>query len=111
MPHESLPLEDCVVVSTLVGEHITVYRIFRGCVVVCQSYGFAADLLPLRMIELDLILGMDWLYEHFAVIDCRRRLVIFSLPGSPEIVFVRDKFMTTSVISYIRANRLMAKGC
>nr|GFB08908.1 hypothetical protein [Tanacetum cinerariifolium] len=37
----------------------------------------AINALPLDMCEFDLILGMDWLTEHHAMIDCRSYRVIF----------------------------------
>ena len=41
-----------------------------------------ADLIPLDMVDLDVILGMDWLAKHHASVDCFRKEVVFR---SPEV--------------------------
>ena len=38
-----------------------------------------ADLIVLNMKDFDVILGMDWLSEHYAFIDCREKKVICEL--------------------------------
>ena len=40
-----------------------------------------ADLIELEMVDYDVILGMDWLNTHHAIIDCRKKLVLFKNPG------------------------------
>ncbi|XP_020272318.1 uncharacterized protein LOC109847502 [Asparagus officinalis] len=40
-------------------------------------------------IRFDVILGMDWLYNFHAMIDCRHRSVVFKIPGHPEFEFMR----------------------
>ena len=36
---------------------------------------FFADLLTLSFHEFDLILGMDWLSKHWAIVDCDKKTV------------------------------------
>nr|GEV38786.1 putative reverse transcriptase domain-containing protein [Tanacetum cinerariifolium] len=43
-----------------------------------------ANLLPLEMSDFDIILGMDWLTEHRATIDCHSKRVIFGDLNNPE---------------------------
>ena len=42
-----------------------------------------ADLIELEIFNFDIILGMDWLDDCFAFIDCRTRVVKFQLPDEP----------------------------
>ncbi|VFQ60087.1 unnamed protein product [Cuscuta campestris] len=42
---------------------------------VIQGHQFSANLVELPYKEFDIILGMDWLTEHQAIIDCRRRAI------------------------------------
>nr|GEZ53117.1 reverse transcriptase domain-containing protein [Tanacetum cinerariifolium] len=52
--------------------------------------------LPLDMCEFDIILGMDWLTEHHATIDCRSYRVIFGDIHAPEFIYhgsLPGKFM------------------
>nr|GFD23572.1 putative reverse transcriptase domain-containing protein [Tanacetum cinerariifolium] len=39
------------------------------------------------MCEFDIILGMDWLTEHHATIDCRSYRVIFGDIHAPEFIY------------------------
>nr|GEY83658.1 hypothetical protein [Tanacetum cinerariifolium] len=46
-----------------------------------------ANLLPLEMSDFDIILGMDWLTEHRATIDCHSKCVIFGDLNNPEFIY------------------------
>nr|GEY74195.1 putative reverse transcriptase domain-containing protein [Tanacetum cinerariifolium] len=46
-----------------------------------------ANLLPLEMSDFDIILGMDWLTEHRATIDCHSKRVIFGDLNNPEFIY------------------------
>ena len=48
------------------------------------------DLFILPMTEFDVILGMDWLAEYHAVLDCFARTVTFLIPGLPQFQFVAE---------------------
>ena len=39
-----------------------------------------ADSVVMEMNDFDIILGMDWLSEHYAFIDCQEKKVIFKIP-------------------------------
>ncbi|PWA74052.1 hypothetical protein CTI12_AA259190 [Artemisia annua] len=59
-----------------------------------------ANLLPLDMLDFDLILGMDWLTSHRATILCHERKVIFGDLFKPEFVyFGSQSFRTIKIIS------------
>ncbi|MQL73973.1 hypothetical protein Taro_006334 [Colocasia esculenta] len=36
------------------------------------------------MKDYDCILGLDWLEEHYALVDCRRKKIVFRIPGEDE---------------------------
>jgi len=46
-----------------------------------------ATLIVLSMSGFDVILGMDWLAENHALIDCRRKEVVFRPPLRPSFKF------------------------
>ena len=71
-----------------------------------------ADLVLLDVIDFDVILGMDWLSQHYATIDCRRKYVIFKISNDEEFKFVGDKsFAPQNLISAITARKMLTKGC
>ncbi|VVA41094.1 PREDICTED: retrotransposon, partial [Prunus dulcis] len=47
----------------------------------------ATDLIPLDLVDLDIILGMDWLEKHHASVDCFRKEVTLRSPGQPKVIF------------------------
>nr|GFC15118.1 reverse transcriptase domain-containing protein [Tanacetum cinerariifolium] len=47
----------------------------------------AINAFPLGMCEFDIILGMDWLTEHHATIDCHSYRVIFGDIHAPEFIY------------------------
>ena len=71
---------------------------------------FEANLILLGLHDFNIILGMDWLSQHRATVDCLRREVRFSRLGEPEVTFygVR-KMLPMSMISVLKANKMLRK--
>ena len=46
-----------------------------------------ANLIPLEMIDFDVILGMNWLSSHRASMDCFTKKIVFRKLGYPELEF------------------------
>ena len=63
---ELTPLKSKLIVTTPLGESIVRTSVFRGCEVVIEGFMLKANLIPLEMIDFDVILGMDWLSNHRA---------------------------------------------
>nr|GEZ56779.1 putative reverse transcriptase domain, aspartic peptidase domain protein [Tanacetum cinerariifolium] len=64
------------------------------------------------MCEFDIILGMDWLTEHHATIDCHSYQVIFGDIHAPEFIYhgsLPGKSM--QIISALQARTLLSHGC
>ncbi|BBG94135.1 transposable element gene [Prunus dulcis] len=59
-----------------------------------------ADLIPLDLVDLDIILGMDWLEKHHASVDCFRKEVTLRSPGQPKVIFRGERrVLPTCLIS------------
>ena len=43
-----------------------------------------ANLILLDVIDFDVILGMDWLAQHYATVDCHAKEVIFKILNDVE---------------------------
>lgn len=77
-----------------------------------QDHILATDLIELEMVDYDVILGIDWLSNHYAVIECRRKSVLFEKPGIEPFRFQgSSRKMKLPVISALKALRLLDKGC
>ena len=73
---------------------------------------FSAYLLTLSFHEFDLILGMDWLSKHRAIVDCDKKVVRLKCYDLSEvIVHGSQSGAVSNVISAMQARRLLRKGC
>ncbi|XP_073298509.1 uncharacterized protein [Primulina huaijiensis] len=77
-----------------------------------QKYGVQADLIVLPLPEFDIILGIDWLSSHGAVIDFRQRSVSVRPSSGKLFVFEAARHQQLPhVISRLCARKLMRRGC
>ncbi|GKG07539.1 putative reverse transcriptase domain-containing protein [Tanacetum coccineum] len=49
--------------------------IFRGCTLGLLGHPFSIDLMPIELGSFDVIIGMYWLANHYAVIICDEKIV------------------------------------
>ena len=99
-------------VHSPIGKPIVSSHVYKLCEVVVSDKVLAANLIPLTMQHFDVILGMDWLTAHYAVIDCVSKRVSFREPGSEEFHFQgRVVVSPPFIISAMRACRLVKNGC
>ena len=76
----SSPLE----ISTPGSRWQTIW-VVRGLPIAIGSLSFHIPLVALKSTDLDVILGMDWLVQYKAVIDCAARSIVMTHP-SGEVV-------------------------
>ena len=62
-----------------------------GCPVLIEGRELLVDLVLLNVMDFDVILGMDWLSQHYAMVDYRRKEVIFRILNVEEFKFLGDK--------------------
>ncbi|KAA3483977.1 zf-CCHC domain-containing protein/RVP_2 domain-containing protein [Gossypium australe] len=75
---KSLPIEftEFVVrVSNPLGKHVLVDRVRKNCPLMIRGHCFSVDLMLLPFDEFDVILGMDWLKLHDAVVNCKSKII------------------------------------
>nr|GEU76342.1 putative reverse transcriptase domain-containing protein [Tanacetum cinerariifolium] len=63
------------------GKIVSTNTILRGCTLAFFSHMFKIDLLPTRLGSFDVIVGMDWLSYHRAVIVCYEKIVRIPFPN------------------------------
>ncbi|MQM17466.1 hypothetical protein Taro_050437 [Colocasia esculenta] len=66
----------------------------------------------LKMKDYNAILGLDWLEEHYALVDCRGRKINFHIPEEDEFShpFPRN-LVGRFVISAMKVMQMVNKGC
>ncbi|XP_068307406.1 uncharacterized protein [Pyrus communis] len=93
-------------------ERCYVDYVYPGCPVMVEDVVMLVDLIPLDIVDFDVILGTDWLHFNRSNIDCYEKIVTFHRPGLPVVTFVGEQSgVRHGVISAVRAKRLLSKGC
>ena len=106
------PLTNQISISTPMKDRIMINHEFINCPIRFPDRIHPANLLPLNMIDFDIILGMDWLASHKATIDCHARNVIFGNLNSPEYVYHGSQpLKSVKLISALKARTLISHGC
>ena len=68
-------------------EHsVNVNRVYKNCPIIIHDREFSADLIALPFREFDLILGMDCLSKHRAIIDCDKKTVVLRCSDQSEVI-------------------------
>ncbi|XP_063945951.1 uncharacterized protein LOC135151432 [Daucus carota subsp. sativus] len=102
----SIPLEESMNIEIANQEVITVDQVCPNCEVMIQKQLFTVDLIPFKLGEFEVILGMDWLTRYDAQINCRRKRV--SLRGdNGKRVILRGQKHHKKFLTMIQAKKLL----
>ena len=105
-------MEVRVVVSTPMGKSVICRKIVIGCPIHIEGRTLTANLIVFDIEAFNIILGMDWLSNNHAIIDCHNKEIIFRLLANFEFKFVGTKVgATPQLISTTQANQLLLEGC
>lgn len=86
-------------------------RVLRDVPIVIGGITFLEDLLKLKSNEFDVILGMDWLSKHEAVMDCRAKIILIQSPNG-WITFMGDyRNPLDGVVLAAMADKMFKRGC
>ena len=73
---------------------------------------FSIDLIALPFHEFDLILGMDWLSKHRAIVDCDKKIVVLKCFDLLEVtIHGFQSGPVSNEISVMQAWRFLRKCC
>ncbi|XP_077217941.1 uncharacterized protein LOC143852443 [Tasmannia lanceolata] len=87
-------------------------RASKMCPIRIRNREMLADLILLELSDFDVILGMDWLSIHYALIDYNKKVVNFEIPGEEKFCFEGSgAHSTPMVLSAMQACRLLRQGC
>ncbi|KAG8491593.1 hypothetical protein CXB51_014776 [Gossypium anomalum] len=111
---KTLPVESTefvIRVSNPLGRFVLVDKVCKKCPLIIRDSYFPADLMLLPFDEFDIILGMDWLTVHDAVVNCKRKTIDLRCANN-EIVRVEstDLNRMTAIISSMIAQKYVRKG-
>ena len=77
-----------ILVTNPLGHSVIVNKVYRDCPIKIREYEFLGDLIELSFREFDVILGMGWLSQHRAIVDCRMKRVTLRTPKEDEVIFI-----------------------
>ncbi len=73
---------------------------------------FLSDLIEMPFRDYDIILSMDCLARHHAMIDCRLKTITFGLPQYGNMVIHGERqLLPSNIISAALARKMIKKGC
>ncbi|GKC79016.1 putative reverse transcriptase domain-containing protein, partial [Tanacetum coccineum] len=105
-------LDYALSISTPMKNNVVIGHEYRDCPLRFDDKIRSANLLPLEMSDFDIILGMDWLSEHRATIDCHSKRVIFGDLNNPEFIYHGSRpGKPFKIISALKARTLISHGC
>ena len=70
------PLAYDMHVTSPLGYSVKVNRVYKNCPLMVHDREFSIDLISLFFHEFDVILGMDWLSKHRAIVDCDKKTIL-----------------------------------
>ncbi|GJX20316.1 reverse transcriptase [Tanacetum coccineum] len=105
-------LDYALSISTPMKNNVVIGHEYRDCPLRFDDKIRSANLLPLEMSDFDIILGMNWLTEHRATIDCYSKRVIFGDLNNPEFIYHGSRLgKPLKIISALKARTLISHGC
>ena len=78
-------MHETSLVSTPIGDSISAERVYRAFPITFLDRVTYDELTELTMLDIDIILGVEWLHIFYATIDCRNRVVRFHFPNEVEM--------------------------
>lgn len=108
----SSSLENKLLVHLANGESVDVSDVRRGSLVKVGNIELHVDLIVMRLTEFDIILGMDWLFQHKILVDCYTKEVVVESLGKLKVVFVgENRVVPMHVTLAMEARRLISDSC
>ncbi|XP_074362273.1 uncharacterized protein LOC141702510, partial [Apium graveolens] len=91
-------------------DKVSVNQFCPRCQIEICGHFFSVDLIPFQLGEFDVILGMDWLSQHKANTDCKKKKVLTYSEDNRRIVYQGRK-QDKNFFSILEAKRLLRQGC
>ncbi|GKB26528.1 putative reverse transcriptase domain-containing protein [Tanacetum coccineum] len=93
------------------GKIASTNTVLRGCVMNLVDHLFEIDLMPIELGLFDVIVRMDWLVRHDAVIVCGKKEVHVPYKNKTLLVKGDRRASQLKVISCIKARKYIERGC
>ncbi|GJX45814.1 putative reverse transcriptase domain-containing protein, partial [Tanacetum coccineum] len=92
------------------GELVSTNTILRGCTLNLLNQMFEVNLMPIELGTFDVIISMDWLVKHDALIVCGKKEVHIPVKGKMLVVKGNCDVSRLKVVSCIKARKYIERG-
>ncbi|GJY58808.1 putative reverse transcriptase domain-containing protein [Tanacetum coccineum] len=106
-----IKIEDSYEVELADGRVVSTNTILKGCTLSLVNHIFEIDLMPIELGTFDVIIGMDWLVKHDAIIVCGEKVVRIPYGNKTLIVDGDNGGSRLKNISCIMACKYVEQGC
>ncbi|GKF15696.1 putative reverse transcriptase domain-containing protein, partial [Tanacetum coccineum] len=93
------------------GRVVSTNTVLKGCTLNLVNHIFEIDLMSIELGTFDVIIGMDWLVKHDAVIICGEKVVRIPYKNKTLIVKSDKGVSRLKAMSYIKARKYVERGC
>ncbi|GJU26009.1 putative reverse transcriptase domain-containing protein [Tanacetum coccineum] len=92
------------------GRIVSMNTVLRGCTLKLINHLFEINFMPIELGTFDIVIGMDWLVEHDAVIVCGKKEVHIPVKNEVLVVKGNESMSKLKVISCIKARKYVERG-
>lgn len=105
-------MEKGLVISTPSREEVEIEDVYEGFTILIESYELKVDLIPLDMLDFDIILGINWLSMYIAKMDCYAKIIILKMTNNDKVKLKKERnMMFNGLILMMTARKLIRKRC
>jgi hypothetical protein len=105
-------VEKGLVISTPSREEVEIEDVYEGFTILIESYELKVDLIPLDMLDFDIILGINWLSMYHAKMDCYAKIIILKMTNNDKVKLKKERnMMFNGLILMMTARKLIRKRC
>ncbi|XP_074323376.1 uncharacterized protein LOC141660300 [Apium graveolens] len=103
-------LDETLIIKLVNDDQIVVDRVCPRCDIEIAEHYFSDDLIPFKLGEFDVILGIDWLAGNKAQINCANKKVNLRIEESTTVIFKGEK-QKQRFLTMMQTKRFLRKGC
>ncbi|GJQ97844.1 putative reverse transcriptase domain-containing protein [Tanacetum coccineum] len=93
------------------GNLVGTNTIIQGCTLILLNQPFKIDLMLIKLGSFDIVIGMDWLSKYHARIICDEKVIHIPIDGETLIIRGDRSKTRLSLISCIKIERYISRGC
>ncbi|GJW30863.1 putative reverse transcriptase domain-containing protein [Tanacetum coccineum] len=90
---------------------VSTNTVFKGCTLTLLNQPFKIDLMPIKLGSFDVVIGMEWLSKYHAKILCDEKVVHIPINGETLIIRGDRSKTRLNLISCIKNERYISRGC